>query len=186
MRRFTRLTNAFSRKVESLAAAVSHSETVCNAIAETIEKIVVERPTVGDAAFAIVEVASARDAVALANAFAPEHLQLIGAEIEALAPMIRSAGCLFVGVESATAFGDYVAGSNHVLPTGGAARFASGLSARHFRRRMYEVRIGADAVGRLAGAGAPIARAEGFEVHAESMRARVPEDQIANRPADRA
>jgi histidinol dehydrogenase len=159
----------------SLVAAVSHSETVCNAIAETIEKIVVERPTVGDAAFAIVEVASARDAVALANAFAPEHLQLIGAEIEALAPMIRSAGCLFVGVESATAFGDYVAGSNHVLPTGGAARFASMLSPRHFRRRMAEVWIGA-AAGRLTAAGAPIARAEGFEVHAESMEARVREN----------
>ena len=56
--------------------------------------------------------------------------------------MIRSAGCLFVGAASATAFGDYVAGSNHVLPTGGAARFASMLSPRHFRRRMAEVRIG--------------------------------------------
>jgi histidinol dehydrogenase len=90
--------------------------------------------------------------------------------------MIRAAGCLFVGAASATAFGDYVAGSNHVLPTGGAARFASGLSARHFRRRMAEVRIGR-AAGKLAAAGAPIARAEGFEVHAESMEARMRENQ---------
>jgi histidinol dehydrogenase len=81
-----------------------------------------------------------------------------------------------VGAASATAFGDYVAGSNHVLPTGGAACFASGLSARHFRRRMQEVRIDADAVSRLAAAGAPIARAEGFEVHAESMEARMREN----------
>jgi histidinol dehydrogenase len=160
----------------SLVAAVSHSAAVCDALARTIENMVVERPTVGEAAFAIVEVAGARDTVALANAFAPEHLQLIGAEIEALAPTIRSAGCLFVGVESATAFGDYVAGSNHVLPTGGAARFASMLSPRHFRRRMAEVRIGA-AADRLAAAGAPLARAEGFEVHAESMEARVRENQ---------
>jgi histidinol dehydrogenase len=83
---------------------------------------------------------------------------------------------VFVGAASATAFGDYVAGSNHVLPTGGAARFASTLSPRHFRRRMAEVRIGA-AAERLAAAGAPIARAEGFEVHAESMEARISENQ---------
>ena len=53
-----------------------------------------------------------------------------------------SAGCLFVGSSSGTAFGDYVAGSNHTLPTDGAARFASGLNVRHFRRRMAEVRVG--------------------------------------------
>jgi len=138
---------------------------------------VLERPTVGEAVFAIVEVSSAREAIALANALAPEHLQLIGSELEALAPMIRSAGCVFVGVDSGTAFGDYVAGSNHVLPTAGAARFASTLSPRHFRRTMAEVHIG-EAASRLAGAGAPIARAEGFDVHAESMEARVRENQL--------
>jgi histidinol dehydrogenase len=159
----------------SLVAAVSPAAGVCDALAAMLESLIVERPTVGEAAFAIVEVVTAREAVALANAFAPEHLQLMGAEIEALAPTIRSAGCVFVGAESATAFGDYVAGSNHVLPTGAAARFASMLSPRHFRRRMAEVRIG-QAAGRLAAAGAPIARAEGFEVHAESMEARVREN----------
>jgi len=159
----------------SFVAAVSPSAAVCDALAATLEKIVVERPTVGDAAFAIVEVAAARDAALLANAFAPEHLQLIGTEMEALAPVIRCAGCLFVGIDSATAFGDYVAGSNHILPTGGAARFASTLSPRHFRRTMTEVRIGS-AAAKLAAAGAPIARAEGFDVHAESMQARVREN----------
>jgi histidinol dehydrogenase len=92
---------------------------------------------------------------------------------EALAAKIRSAGCLFVGASSATAFGDYVAGSNHVLPTAGAARFASTLSARHFRRRMAEVRIDSQGAGELAKAGASIARAEGFEWHARSMEARM-------------
>jgi histidinol dehydrogenase len=159
----------------SLVAAVTPSETVCHALADTLMKLVVERPTVGEAAFALVEVADARDAVAFANAFAPEHLELIGTEIEALAAQVRCAGCLFVGSDSATAFGDYVAGSNHVLPTGGAARFASTLSPRHFRRTMSEVRIG-PAAATLAVAGAPIARAEGFDVHAESMRARVREN----------
>ena len=66
-----------------------------------------------------------------------------------------------------------MAGSNHILPTGGAARFASMLSPRHFRRRMAEVRVDAAAAGKLAGAGAPIARAEGFEWHARSMEARI-------------
>jgi histidinol dehydrogenase len=110
-------------------------------------------------------------ALAFAEALAPEHLQLAGREAEALAPRVRNAGCLFVGIESGTAFGDYVAGSNHTLPTDGAARFASGLSTRHFRRRMAEVRIGAAAPA-LARAGAPIARAEGFEHHAASMEIR--------------
>jgi histidinol dehydrogenase len=159
----------------SLVLAVAPSQAVCDSLAATLERLVVERPTVGEAAFAIVEVADAREAIALANAFAAEHLELIGAEIEALAPHVRCAGCLFVGIDSATAFGDYVAGSNHVLPTGGAARFASTLSPRHFRRTMSEVHIGAAATT-LAAAGAPIARAEGFDVHAESMEARVREN----------
>ena len=110
-------------------------------------------------------------ALAFAEALAPEHLQLAGTEAEALAPRVRSAGCLFVGIESGTAFGDYVAGSNHTLPTDGAARFASGLNVRHFRRRMAEVRVG-PAAPALARAGAPIARAEGFEHHAASMEIR--------------
>jgi histidinol dehydrogenase len=159
----------------SLVAAVSPGGRAMEELAAVLEELVVERPTVEEAAFALVEVPDAREAVAFANALAPEHLQLIGEQMEVLAPAIRSAGCLFVGRASATAFGDYVAGSNHVLPTGGAARFASMLSARHFRRRMAEVRIG-EAAGKLAAAGAPIAHAEGFEVHAESMRARVREN----------
>jgi histidinol dehydrogenase len=110
-------------------------------------------------------------ALALAEALAPEHLQLAGEAAEALAPRIRSAGCLFVGNASGTAFGDYVAGSNHTLPTEGAARFASGLNVRHFRRRMAEVRLN-DAAPALAAAGVPIAEAEGFAAHAASMRLR--------------
>ena len=142
-----------------------------SALAAELERLVVERPTVADAAFGIVAVPGPREAIAFANSFAPEHLQLIGPEVEQLATLVRSAGCLFIGAPSGTAFGDYVAGSNHVLPTAGAARFASGLSPRHFRRTMAEVRIG-EAAPKLAAAAAPIARAEGFEVHAESMEAR--------------
>jgi histidinol dehydrogenase len=111
-------------------------------------------------------------ALAFAEALAPEHLQLMGDGAEALAPRVRRAGCLFVGNHSGTAFGDYVAGSNHTLPTEGAARFASGLNTRHFRRRMAEVRIPAAAAAQLAPLGAAIASAEGFEAHAASMEAR--------------
>jgi histidinol dehydrogenase len=120
----------------------------------------------------LIDVWDARQGLALAQEFAPEHLELVGTDAEALAPEANRAGCLLVGGASATAFGDYIAGSNHILPTGGAARFSSGLSPMHFRRRFSEVRIGAGAgeLGRLA---APIARAEGFEQHARSMEARI-------------
>jgi histidinol dehydrogenase len=111
----------------------------------------------------------------LAEEVAPEHLQLMGADAEALAPRVRRAGCVFVGSSSGTAFGDYVAGSNHVLPTGGSARFASALGPRMFRRAMPEVRVGRAAES-LAPAGASIARAEGFELHAQSMEARIREN----------
>ena len=76
---------------------------------------------------------------------------------------------------AATAFGDYIAGSNHVLPTNGAARFASALSPAQFRRSFTEVRI--DSADALARAAAPIARAEGFEFHAQSMEARIRNNQ---------
>jgi len=128
-------------------------------------------PVDGGAVCALVAVPSAGAALATAEAFAPEHLQLVGPEAEALSGRVARAGCLFVGRESGTAFGDYVAGSNHSLPTGGSARFASALSPRQFRRRMAEVRIG-PAAGALARAGVPIAEAEGFTAHARSMQAR--------------
>jgi histidinol dehydrogenase len=159
----------------SLVGVLSPSAAALDAVEEQLQASWIERGE--DAvACALVQVADAREAVKIANAFAPEHLQLMGAEPEALAPMVRSAGCLLVGAASATAFSDYVAGSNHILPTAGAARFASGLSARHFRRRMSEVRIDPDGAAKLAKAGAPIARAEGFEWHARSMEARVREN----------
>ncbi len=115
---------------------------------------------------------SARAGLATAEALAPEHLQLVGEDAEALAGSVRAAGCLFVGTGAGTAFGDYVAGSNHVLPTGGAARFQSALSPATFRRRMARVTLPDGAPGRLAPAGAAVARAEGFPVHAESMERR--------------
>ncbi len=152
--------------------AVSPHQQLLDDVAVELGARLRDRPTVAQAACALVHAADLETALAFSEAFAPEHLELVGTEAEALAPRVRRAGCLFVGASGATAFGDYVAGSNHTLPTGGAARFASGLSVRHFTRRMSEVRIPAAAAAALAVPGAAVARAEGFEVHAESMEAR--------------
>jgi len=136
-----------------------------------LEARIARAPSTGALA-RLINVADSAQALGLAQAFAPEHLQLVGDRSEALAPAVTHAGCLFVGAAAGTAFGDYVAGSNHTLPTGGAARFACALSPAHFRRSFSEVRI-EDAAGELARAGAPIARAEGFELHARSMEIRI-------------
>jgi histidinol dehydrogenase len=164
----------------TIVAALACTGEIADDLARQLEQLAAERgrSKTGQqgAVLALAELGEAREAIALANAFAPEHLQLIGADVEARAGIVTAAGCVFLGAGSATEFGDYVAGSNHILPTGGAARFASGLSARHFRRRMAEVRIGDDAAASLAAAGAPIARAEGFEWHARSMEARIREN----------
>lgn len=149
----------------TVVVLASDDDELLRAVDEAIE------PGTSDAMAVLVRLTTMAEALDFADAFAPEHLELIGAEPEALAPRVRSAGCVLVGPSGATAFGDYVAGSNHCLPTGGSARFASALSVRHFRRRVCEVHIGAAAAA-LAAAGAPVARAEGFAEHARSMELR--------------
>ncbi len=161
---------------QSLVAAVSPSREALDGLEGRLTGLLGDELSDDLADCVLVEVADMQTALELANRFAPEHLQLMGAEAERLAPEVRSAGCLLLGEGSATAFSDYVAGSNHILPTGGAARFSSGLSPRHFRRRMSEVRVSPQSAARLAKAGAPIARTEGFEWHARSMEARVREN----------
>ena len=162
---------------DSLLCAISPDRSLLAELGRAVEALAADRPSVSDAPLALVAASDAHAAVRLADEIAPEHLELIGAKAEALADRIRSAGCVFLGSEAATAFGDYVAGSNHVLPTGGAARFQPGLSAGTFRRRMPRVSLSRAAVARLAPAGAALARAEGFPVHAESMERRA--DQAA-------
>ncbi len=157
---------------DSLCVVISPDPELLAAVAAAVEALVPTRPSVSDAPVALVEQDDIRAAVRLADAIAPEHMQLVGPDAEALAPSVTAAGCLFVGAEAGTAFGDYVAGSNHVLPTGGAARFAGGLSVATFRRRMARVSLAAGAAARLAPAGAAVARAEGFPVHGESMERR--------------
>jgi histidinol dehydrogenase len=156
----------------SLTALLCTDPALLAEVGRRVAQLAPQRPSVAGAALALVRVRSARAGLGLAEAIAPEHLELVGPEAEALAGEIRAAGCVFVGADAATAFGDYVAGSNHVLPTGGAARFQSALSAATFRRRMARVSFAPGAAARLAPAGAALARAEGFPVHAESMERR--------------
>jgi histidinol dehydrogenase len=147
----------------SLVVAVSPSAEGLDALADPLANT--------QALAVLVDAPDVEAALTFVEDLAPEHLQLMGGAAEGLAPRVRRAGCLFVGAASGTAFGDYVAGSNHVLPTGGAARFASALSPRTFRRTMAEVRLVPSE--ELTRAGAAIARAEGFVEHAESMEARI-------------
>jgi histidinol dehydrogenase len=154
----------------TLVVAASTDE----ALLETL-RAGVELQTDTGARLALVLLDNSEQALELAQAFAPEHLQLIGPQAEALAPSVSHAGCVFVGAAAGTAFGDYIVGSNHILPTAGAARFASSLSPRSFRRTFTEVRV--TDPDTLARAAAPLARAEGFEFHARSMEARIRENQ---------
>ena len=151
---------------------ISPDRDLIEAVLAELERLEPRRPSVGALRLETVPVDSAAEGLARAEQIAPEHLELIGAAAEALAERVRRAGCVFVGAGAGTAFGDYVAGSNHVLPTGGAARFQSALSPATFRRRMARVSLPGQAPARLAGAGAALARAEGFPVHAESMERR--------------
>jgi histidinol dehydrogenase len=152
--------------------AVAVEEAVLDAVAEAVERAAGERPTVGDGRLSLVQVPDLSDAIDLANAFAPEHLELMEEDAALLADRVTTAGCVFVGRHGATAFGDYVAGSNHVLPTGGSGRFAGPLGPAAFRRRLSTVRIPADAAARLAPDVETLARAEGFPVHGESAMIR--------------
>lgn len=119
-----------------------------------------------------VVVPDAENAIELANALAPEHLELLDPDAAALAAEVRTAGCVFTGPGGATAFGDYVAGSNHVLPTGGAGRFSGPLGPGVFRRKIAAVQVPPQAAAKLAPHVDRIARAEGFPVHGESAMIR--------------
>jgi len=160
---------------EGPLVAVAVEEAVLDAVAVRTERAARERAGVGDAPLALVWVPDLSDAIDFANAFAPEHLQLMEEDAALLADRITTAGCVFVGRHSATAFGDYVVGSNHVLPTGGAGRFSSPLGPGVFRRKIATVEVPAAAAAKLAPYVDALARAEGFSVHAESAMIRTQE-----------
>jgi histidinol dehydrogenase len=152
-----------------LAAAVE--ESVLEAIASATDAAAAARG-VAEAPLALVQVPDLSDAIELANAFAPEHLELFEEDAALLAQRVLTAGCVFLGRYGATAFGDYVAGSNHVLPTGGAGRFSGPLGPDVFRRKIATVQVPAGAAAKLAPHVDALARAEGFPVHGESAMIR--------------
>jgi len=115
------------------------------------------------------------EALAVANAIAPEHLQLMVPDEEGLAllDLVQNAGAVFIGDWSPASVGDYIAGPNHVLPTNRTARFASALRADDFRKHVHAVRVTPDALRILGPHVVTLAETEGLPAHADSVRLRL-------------
>ncbi|CAN5268342.1 histidinol dehydrogenase [soil metagenome] len=122
---------------------------------------------------AIIVVDSLASAMDLANRIAAEHVELAVADPEALLPQLRNAGAVFLGRHTPEVIGDYVAGSNHVLPTARSARFSSGLSVLDFMKRTSLLKLGPDQLQALSGAAIALAEAEGLGAHARSVSIRL-------------
>lgn len=161
---------------DAAAILLTTSRQLAQAVAQEIERQLEGLPTAEVARkaihnnSAIVLVPSLDAAIELANQYAPEHLSLPDSS---LLDKVRHAGSIFVGPHSPEAAGDYAAGPNHVLPTGGAARLRGGLSAADFVKVISVQEISAPALARLAPAITTLARAEGLEAHARSVEARI-------------
>ncbi len=155
----------------AMAALLDVGGSLGDRVAAAVEGMAAELglPT---ARLALVSCPDVAAALRLVDAFAPEHLELHVADAAALLPRVRGAGAVFVGPRAATAFGDYAAGTNHVLPTGGTARFSQGLSVSDFVKRVGWVELDGAAAAALAPAVATIARDEGLQAHARSVELR--------------
>jgi histidinol dehydrogenase len=112
-------------------------------------------------------------AIEVANLIAPEHLQLMSADAEALVPQVRHAGAVFVGRLAPASIGDYLAGPSHVLPTAGTARFGSALTVDDFVKQVHVISLDPAAFARVAPHVETLAEAEGFDAHAQSVRLRL-------------
>jgi histidinol dehydrogenase len=121
---------------------------------------------------AIILVGALDDAVPLIDAIAPEHLEIVAADPERLAAGIRNAGAIFLGPHTPEAIGDYVGGSNHVLPTARSARFSSGLGVLDFMKRTSILKCGPDQLRALGPAAIVLGEAEGLDAHARSVAMR--------------
>lgn len=163
---------------DGLAWLVTWSEAAADAITEAVARMVAASPrraeieaTLSDGGYAVV-VDSPEDAIAVANAIAPEHLELMTDNAEELVPLVRHAGAVFTGHFAPASVGDYLAGPSHVLPTYGSARFGSALRVEDFQKLVHVVSLDQAALGRVAPHVAAIADAEGLAAHAESVRLR--------------
>ena len=122
---------------------------------------------------AIIMVRDLDQAAHLANAIAAEHLEIMTEDAEALAAKVRNAGAIFLGAHTPEAIGDYVGGSNHVLPTARSARFSSGLGVLDFMKRTSILKCGPDQLRALGPAAMTLGKAEGLEAHARSVGLRL-------------
>jgi len=122
---------------------------------------------------AIFLVSDMNEACALSNELAPEHLQILARAEDEIAADVRHAGAIFFGAQTPTAVGDYLAGPNHILPTGGAARFSSALGVWDFMKRTSLLKFSSSELRRAAPLIATLARAEGLEAHARSALIRL-------------
>ncbi len=166
---------------DGLLVAICIGDADPDALLGAIEVVAGNYESVPDASISVVTAPSTTAALELAEALAPEHLELACAGADSIADSITRAGCVFVGPLGATAFGDYAAGSNHVLPTGGAGRFTGPLGPGTFRRRISTVRMSSEAAVELGPVVDEIARAEGFVVHGASALARAGETERRRR-----
>ena len=164
------------------AACLTDSGRIAKAVVEEFEDVASSAARSG-----IIASASARhgyavhcrdmaEALECVNDFAPEHLELQGTEAEALCDRVRTAGAIFVGGDTPVPMGDYIAGPNHTLPTGGAARFSGGLSVMDFMRWSSVTRLSRDQLKALGPIACTLAEAEGLTGHALSIRARLEGD----------
>jgi histidinol dehydrogenase len=163
---------------DGLAWLITWSEQAADRITEAIARFTAEAPRRADieanlrqGGYAVL-VDGPERAMEVANAVAPEHLELMSADPEALLPLVRNAGAVFCGPFAPASVGDYVAGPSHVLPTYGSARFASALGVDDFSKQIHVVSLDEATLLRLAPHVAAIAEAEGLAAHAQSVRLR--------------
>jgi len=159
---------------------ITHSEALAEAVRDrlgalagaTRHAVRSKEALAGDQS-AVILTGSLDQSIAVADAYAAEHLEIHTAEPRAVAARIRNAGAIFVGPFSPVPLGDYLAGSNHVLPTGGTARFASGLAVTAFLKAVAVVEYDADALAAVADQVVALAEAEDLPAHGEAIRARL-------------
>ncbi|NGX98259.1 MAG: histidinol dehydrogenase [Candidatus Afipia apatlaquensis] len=158
---------------------ITDDETLANDVARAVEAqlTTLPRADIARASWndfgAIILVKSLDESVGLADAIAAEHLEIITADPEGLSARIRNAGAIFLGAHTPEAIGDYVGGSNHVLPTARSARFSSGLGVLDFMKRTSILKCGPDQLRALGPAAMTLGKAEGLDAHARSVGLRL-------------
>jgi histidinol dehydrogenase len=154
------------------AALADAVETAVSSQLKTLPRAAVASPSWRDFG-AIIKVATLDDAIALTDRLAPEHLEIVAEDAEKYVARIRNAGAIFIGAHTPEAIGDYVAGSNHVLPTARSARFSSGLGVLDFMKRTSLLKCGPEQLRALGPAAIALGKAEGLDAHAHSVSIRL-------------